>query len=178
MRSTGKMGQGAGGLGRGNRPQRSATILATVGGLGNVPLGPGTWGSLVGLFVGLAIVRSLSQPSAAALLSASFVLFASICTVAERELGQHDPGSVILDEVWGMAAVVVAQPWLAASWMLLVAFVLFRLFDIFKVPPLKLLARWPAGWGIMADDLGAAAYTILILWLARQAAGFMPQAAG
>jgi phosphatidylglycerophosphatase A len=45
--------------------------------------------------------------------------------------------------------------------------VLFRAFDILKPVPLPSLARLPAGLGIMADDLGAAVYTILLLWLLR-----------
>jgi phosphatidylglycerophosphatase A len=92
-----------------------------------------------------------------------------ICSAAERQIGQHDPPAIILDEVWGMAAIVMVLPWVAVSWMWpLTAFLGFRLFDIVKPPPLKLLARLPAGWGIMADDFGAAAYAIILLWLAHR----------
>ena len=120
----------------------------------------------MGLLVGVLAVRMAGQPVGLLLLVGTFVGCALICTQAERHLAQHDPPSVILDEVWGMAALPVALPSIASSALLLLAsFLLFRLFDIVKPPPLKRLARCPAGWGIMADDLGAAAYTILILWL-------------
>jgi phosphatidylglycerophosphatase A len=90
---------------------------------------------------------------------------ARLCGAAEQELAQHDPPAVVLDEVWGMAAVVIALPQLRVSWWWLVAsLLLFRFFDIVKPPPLKRLAQLPGGWGIMADDLGAAAYTALTLW--------------
>jgi phosphatidylglycerophosphatase A len=59
--------------------------------------------------------------------------------------------------------VVVLLPW--AGW--LAAFLLFRGFDIVKPPPLKRLATLPAGWGIMADDLGAAVYSVFVLLLIR-----------
>lgn len=142
------------------------TFLATVGGLGYLPLAPGTWGSLVGLLLGALAVRSISQLAMWFVLVATFVSSALICTKAERSLGQHDPPAVILDEVWGMAAVTVVLPSIASSWVLLLAaFLLFRIFDIVKPPPLRRLATLPAGWGILADDAGAAAYTILIYWL-------------
>ena len=65
-----------------------------------------------------------------------------------------------------MAAIIMALPWLSASpWRLMAAFGLFRFFDIAKPPPLRRLERLPSGWGIMLDDLGAAIYTVLTLWV-------------
>ena len=158
------MGQGAGGVGRGHDV---SSIVATVGGLGYLPWAPGTWGSAVGLILGLLCVRTLSWSAALIALPLSFVVGALVCTHAERALGQHDPPAVILDEVWGMAAVILIFPWITFSWALLVvAFLSFRAFDILKPPPLKRLARLRGGWGIMADDAGAAAYTALVLFVA------------
>ena len=133
-----------------------------------MPLAPGTWGSLVGLLLGVVAARTMSWLIEVSVLAVLFPICALVCGQAERRLGQHDPSSVILDEVWGMAAVIVAVPSIAASWPLLaVAFLLFRTFDIAKPPPLTQFANLPAGWGIMADDFGAAAYTICVLWVAR-----------
>lgn len=140
--------------------------LATCGGVGGLLVAPGTWGSLVGALAGMIGAKLLRHPHALFLLVAAFVIFAWICGKAARALDDPDPSRVILDEVWGMAAVVMALPWLVNVWPhFLVGFMLFRAFDVAKPPPLKELERLPGGWGIMADDLGAAAYTILLLWV-------------
>ena len=131
-------------------------------------MAPGTWGSGVGLLLGELAVRLMGQSAGFAVLVAVFPLCAWLCTQAERSLGRHDPPAVILDEVWGMAAVIVVMDQPASSGMLLIwSFLLFRVFDIVKPPPLRRLADLPAGWGIMADDAGAAAYSILVLWVGR-----------
>ncbi len=143
-----------------------ATGLATVGGLGYVPWGPGSWGSAVGLALGMMAVRMFRDPAHPMLLIGSFVVGALICGQAERELKRHDPPMVILDEVWAMWAIVVVLPRIVFSTsMLVLAFGLFGFFDITKPAPLTHLARLPSGLGIMADDLGAAVYTVLILWV-------------
>lgn len=132
-------------------------------------MAPGTWGTVVGLGAGWLAVQTVTAPAAAVIVVGGFVASAVICTAAEESLEQHDAPSIILDEAWAMAAIVLAAPWTAAAdpgW-LIAAFVLFRGFDIVKPPPLKRLARFPRGWGIMADDAGAAVYTLLVLWAAR-----------
>ena len=130
-----------------------------------MPWAPGTWGSAAGLLVGWFAGGRLPHPAWLLLvLAATFMASAVICTQAERELAQHDPGSVVLDEAWAMAAIIMILPWMRASGLLLfAAFLLFRGLDMIKPWPLQQLARLPGGWGIMADDLGAAAYAILIL---------------
>ena len=139
-----------------------------MGGLGHAPVAPGTWGSLVGLLVGAMSLRLTRALALGLLLAAAWCLGAFLCALAERELKRHDPPAVILDEVLGMASVVIVLPWTLTSWIhLAIAFLLFRAFDVSKPAPLRQLARLPGGWGIVADDLGAAAYTILALWLFR-----------
>jgi phosphatidylglycerophosphatase A len=153
-----------------------ARIIATVGFVGYVPVAPGTAGSLVGWLVGLLLVAAASGIVAAnpqalwagmvAGLAVSFGLGVGSSQRLERDLGEHDPPAVVIDECVGMAAVVFACPFLVElPLMAIVAFVLFRLLDILKPPPLKWLARKPGGWGIMLDDLGASTYTVGILWV-------------
>jgi len=144
-----------------------AVFLATLGGLGRVPVGPGTLGSVVGVFLGSLLVGQEFGPLLTGIiLLVTFVISAVICTRAEQQLQQHDPSAVILDEVWGMTAVLLVLPAVLSTPLhLFVSFGLFRAFDIIKPPPLKQLARLPAGWGIMADDLGATIYTIFVLRL-------------
>ena len=153
-----------------SRKNRNVPIfLATIGGLGRIPWAPGTWGSLVGLLLGMFVVRILQWAVHPVAIIASFVGCALICTMAERALHRHDPSEVILDEVWGMWVIVVVLPWITVSFLkLLIAFLLFRLFDVAKPAPLRHLERLPAGLGIMADDLGAAVYSIIMLWLVQR----------
>ena len=163
---------------------RFAVFLATLGGLGRIRWAPGTWGSLVGLIIGTMTVHGLELPQPQSMpvgfwwlwssllspLVLTFILCAIICGAAERTLSVHDAPAIILDEAWAMTFIVILNPWDVSLWpgafsMLLTAFLLFRFFDIVKPPPLKYLARWPGGWGIMADDLGAAIYTVVIVWI-------------
>ena len=146
--------------------QRVALWLATIGGVGNIPFASGTWGSAVGVPLGLLTAWLVPWPWSLMLYGMAFGFCAWSCTQAARSLGQSDPSAVILDEVWAMALIIAALPRLCVSWPLLgSAFLLFRAFDIVKPPPLRQLERLPEGWGIMADDLGAALYTIGTLWI-------------
>jgi phosphatidylglycerophosphatase A len=85
-------------------------------------------------------------------------------TVA-REAATKDPGFVVLDEVVGQWIALIAagtRPW---EWLL--AFVLFRAFDILKPSPARQFDRMHTGFGIMMDDVAAGIYAMVILWLAR-----------
>ena len=150
--------------------------LATVGGVGYLPGAPGTAGSLVGLLLGFLTTPGLkdSPPYPFALLAAvvgGFFLGVASSGEAERLFGLHDPSCVVIDECVGMWAVMVAVPITRVPFLAVVAFVLFRVFDIVKPPPLKRLARLPGGWGIMLDDLGASAYTVGVLGVAKWLSG-------
>ena len=146
--------------------------LATAGGLGRLPNAPGTAGSALGLLIGLSVSRLVGYSSAQAVLVQMALLIAAIgvavavSTAAERLFAQHDPGCVVIDEVVGMwLAIALVPPLSGAGWAgTLLAFALFRLFDTLKPPPLKWLATFPGGWGIVLDDLGAGLYTAAILW--------------
>jgi phosphatidylglycerophosphatase A len=83
------------------------------------------------------------------------------------ELGQLDPGCIVIDEVCGQ---LIALAFLPAAWVPVGAsFVLFRFFDIIKPWPIRKLEKLPGGWGIMADDVGAglaaAALARLVLFI-------------
>ena len=146
---------------------RMSTMIATVGGVGQLPA-PGTWGSFVGLCLGVLVLDYFTTLWRGIILVGMFLLSVFVCTRAEQNLGRHDPSEIILDEVWAMVAIVVGLAEIARVPRLVFwSFVAFRFFDIVKPPPLRSLARLPAGWGIMADDAGAAVYTLLLCWLVR-----------
>jgi len=88
-----------------------------------------------------------------------------VCTRAERHYG-HDAGAITLDEIAGMMVTFVAVPigsGMDRVWVLLVGFLLFRVFDVLKPPPAGAAQRLEGGAGVMTDDLWAGAYANLVL---------------
>ena len=74
----------------------------------------------------------------------------------EIETGEKDPSSAVIDEVAGMGIAMLAIP---NQWpFVIMAIILFRLFDIWKPYPIRELEKLPGGWGIMTDDLLAGVY--------------------
>ncbi len=159
-----------------------AILLATCGGIGWIPIAPGTFGSLVGLPLALAtgaaatwIAGAVGAPGSAGIAAIEVaiiaVLFAAnvpIATRAARLLGTKDPGAVVIDEAIAVPLVLaVVPPADRGLVVLVVAFALFRVFDILKPPPCRQLERLPAGLGIMADDQAAAVFGAACLALAR-----------
>lgn len=132
--------------------------------------GPGTWGSAAGLAIWLAVeygahlTRGCMAIGTA--VAALVVLLAGIpaSSIVAREAGVEDPGFVVLDEVVGQwIALIAAGP---RVWTWVLAFVLFRGFDIVKPPPARQFDRMHGGFGIMMDDVAAGAYALLLVWLA------------
>jgi len=151
-----------------------ALWIATCGPIGDIPLAPGTFGSAVGL----ALVVALSQLplSGTARTSALAALAVVILAVgvwssgkAERFFGGKDPGQVVIDEVVGQMVTFLCASYRARlTWKwLLAGFVLFRIFDILKPPPVRNLERLPGGWGIMMDDCAAGLYSLAVLLVFR-----------
>jgi phosphatidylglycerophosphatase A len=139
--------------------QLTALALATVFGVGYVPLAAGTFGSAVGLLLWRVLPTS---PSASAIAIVTlFVVGSWSGGVAEGHFGRKDPGAVVIDEVMGMLVTLFLNPvgWRGA----LFAFVTFRVFDIIKPYPSNRLERLPGGLGIMADDFMAAVYANMAL---------------
>lgn len=155
-------------------------LAATCGGVGRAPFAPGTWGALVGLALSpalAALAASVATPAGAPprALETLFALAiclagVPICARAAVLLGRgKDPGAIVYDEMAAMPLVLLAVPAPARSAAVLAAaFLLFRVFDIAKPFPCKALERLPAGWGIMADDWGAAAWAAAALELVRR----------
>ena len=153
--------------------------IAPLGPVGKILPAPGTWGSLLGVAYAASLLLGLKLGMIETLivsLVASYLAVA-ICGDAEVRLGRSDPGEIILDEF-------VAIPFCFLGWsrltvgisdgvVLLVGFTLFRFFDIVKPLGISRLQRWPAGWGVVVDDVAAALATCGVLhighalWLAR-----------
>jgi len=145
--------------------------IVTIGGCGLAPLAPGTFGTAGAMLI-LAAVYVILRPDPAewnAILIGSTLLFSVLCVMLGpwgiRYFGKADPGSFVLDEGAGISLTLLAlpMPGHAATWIL--AFLAFRLFDASKPPPVRQLEKLPAGWGILADDLGAAVLANLLCQL-------------
>lgn len=148
--------------------RRLARLVSTVGNVGYAPIAPGTWGSAAGLVL-FAAVRATSGRLAEVAL-AVVLLVAGIWSagVTGREMGDDDPGPVVIDEVVGMLITVL---WLPVGLTgALAGFLLFRIFDIVKPFPARQFERLPGGWGVMFDDVMAGIYGNLALRLLMLAA--------
>ncbi len=137
----------------------SAKALLSVFGVGFLPYAPGTAASGVAILVHWCIFRALDgRPATAASLSLGCgAVFAAATLVWGRKAeagGSRDPGWVVSDEVAGQ---LLAAAGLAEPLRLVQAFVLFRILDVAKPFPIGRLQKLPGGWGILADDLAAAA---------------------
>lgn len=131
-------------------------------GSGLSPWAPGTVGTLLAipLFYLLALVLSVEAILAVAVLFFRIGVWA--CDRAGRALGVTDHGGMNWDEIVAFLLVLAFCP-AALHWQL-VAFVLFRLFDIMKPPPIRVIERdLPGGWGVMTDDLMAAFYAAVLV---------------
>jgi phosphatidylglycerophosphatase A len=130
-------------------------------GAGLLPKAPGTLGTLVGLPMFL-LIQPYSLSMQWLILSGLFLLGVYICDVTGKAIGVSDHGGIVWDEIVAMMLVltIVPQTWF---WVAL-AFVLFRLFDIWKPFPIRQCdAQVKGGLGVMLDDLLAAFYSMLCL---------------
>jgi phosphatidylglycerophosphatase A len=145
---------------------RVAVALATCLGCGYFPWGPGTIGSLVAIIIAVVLHFSAGA-SRPALLIATLVLLAPAIwasTQTARLHGQKDPSVVVIDEVLGQWVTLLGAT--ALRWKsFCAAFLLFRLFDIWKPWPVRNFEKLPEGVGIVADDLAAGIYGALILYI-------------
>jgi phosphatidylglycerophosphatase A len=142
---------------------RLAIAIATLAGVGRAPLAPGTVASAITALV-LWWLR-LAPLSLLALLVVVTVLGTWAADEAERALGGKDPGAIVVDEVAGMMLSVLAVPLTPA--VLVVAFLLFRVFDVVKPFPANVSQRLRGGVGVMIDDLIAGLYALALVLLAR-----------
>jgi phosphatidylglycerophosphatase A len=141
--------------------QRPAHFFALGFGAGLSKVAPGTLGTLVALPL-FSILMQAPELVHYTTILVLFVLGIPLCEVAGKNLGVSDHGSIVWDEIVAMLLVLEFTP-LAWQWWV-VAFLLFRLFDIWKPFPIRQCdAKLKGGFGVMFDDLLAAIYAIITL---------------
>lgn len=142
-----------------NRREKLGRLLASSLGVGFIPILPGTLASVVGLVLYLFVRVSLFS-----YLTTLFVLF-GVGVISSRSALQtteeKDPSWIVIDEVLGMMISLFQVP--PKIPFLVLGFVLFRLFDSVKFPPVNRLEELKGEWGILLDDVGAGVYANLVL---------------
>lgn len=127
-------------------------------------MAPGTAGSAVAVLV-LWFVP-FSRPGVFVFLVAVTLVGTWAAHRAERLLGgAKDPGAIVIDEVAGMTLTVA--PFALTPAVLVVGFILFRIFDVTKPFPARASQRVPGGIGVMVDDLIAGLYALLVIVIGR-----------
>jgi undecaprenyl-diphosphatase len=125
-----------------------------------------------GLMCHLHAPTAVTSIVMAALVLAGSVVCVKFAPATIAATGKNDPGEVVADEFAGQALTFLVGPFLVAgpTWATaLLGFVLFRIFDITKPWPIRKLENFPAGWGILADDLLAGVYAGTALFLCDKA---------
>jgi len=141
--------------------QKVSFFLATGGLVGLVPAAPGTFGSVVGLGVAY-LFSGLDFSLAFGLTIILLVIAVKVSADTEKMLQRKDPGSIVIDEIAGMAITLLGLPFTGST--ALAGFVLFRVLDIFKPPPVRTVERrFSGGLGIVIDDVVAGIIGNIIL---------------
>ncbi|MFK8027983.1 MAG: phosphatidylglycerophosphatase A [Gammaproteobacteria bacterium] len=142
-------------------------LIAFGFGSGLAPKAPGTFGTLAAIPIYL-LLAPLSLSEFIVILSVLCLFSIYIAGKSAQMLGVHDHGGIVIDEICGYLVTMALAP---PGWQwVIIGFVLFRIFDIFKPWPINLLdKRISGGLGIVLDDLMAGIYALLslelIIWL-------------
>ncbi len=142
-----------------------ALWLATWFGCGLMRPAPGTWGTLGGLPIGLILMALGGYWGL--LIGIAFIIPIGLWAAKEFEVmaGEHDSGLIVIDEVAGIWIALLAVVH-APLYYIVLAFVLFRFFDILKPWPVSFLdKKIPGAFGVMLDDVAAGLYAAGTLWI-------------
>lgn len=154
-----------------NQKQEFSTWIATCGPVGYIPIAPGSSGALLGLvfFIGVSKIplteNYLSAIQAIAVITVGIVgLWSSQRAI--KCFNHKDPSPVVIDEVFGQLVTFLGIS--NAGWQdLVIGFILFRVVDIFKPFPVRIIEKLPGAWGIMLDDGVAGLFSLALLLMIR-----------
>ncbi len=138
---------------------RIAKVLFLTGlGTGLIPFAPGTWGSLLGLFFYLIFYK---LPVAFLIYLAVLALGVKLSSSSYMLFGEEDSSKIVIDEVLGMWTALLGLK--LSFWLIVIAFLMFRFFDIYKPNFIAFFERLPGGWGVVVDDIVAGVVTNVLL---------------
>ncbi|MBW2489009.1 MAG: phosphatidylglycerophosphatase A [Deltaproteobacteria bacterium] len=143
--------------------ERAVLFMATGFFIGRIPVASGTFGSLIGLPLCFLLSRLNFLKSASVILI--FILFAiGIASAAEKILKQKDPGQIVIDEIAGLMVALAGLPFNLKT--VFAGFIVFRVFDILKPFPIRILdTSVKGGSGVVLDDVLAGIYSNLVVRL-------------
>jgi len=145
---------------------RPAYFIAFGFGAGLAPIAPGTVGTLLAFPLYWLFFPQVGALEFLVLILVLFILGVWACDTAGRALGVSDYGGMVWDETVAFLLVLFLVP--ATLYWQAAAFLLFRLFDILKPPPIRHYDQTlKSGFGVMLDDLIAAFYTLVVLAIAK-----------
>jgi phosphatidylglycerophosphatase A len=146
-------------------PGKVVLLSVTAGGVGYIPLFPGTVGTLVAIPFSLGLNRfaDISLWLASITLITAIFCAIDLATSASELLRQKDPGIIVIDEIVGFLLGNFSAPMTMSA--LLASFLLFRFFDIAKIFPASRLESLPGEAGIVLDDIMAGIYTFALIQL-------------
>ena len=140
--------------------QKASIFFASGYGLGFLPAS-GTWGSLLPYVLYLVVP---SVPLLTAIFLFHCLIAIQVSDITAKALGKEDPSIVVIDEIVGQfIPLLMVQP--QRPEIAFVAFMLFRVFDALKIPPIDLLESMHGGFGIVLDDVMAGLYTAACVYL-------------
>ena len=159
--------------------QKLVILLATFFGSGKLPKSPGTWGTLATIPLWYLLAKNLHVVTYMIVTLLLCVAAILIAQAYENMTSTHDSKEIVIDEVVGF---LITMTWLPMTWQSLVAgFVLFRIIDIAKPPPIRQLdQKVKGGVGVVIDDIAAGVVCNIILqmvytytpWLGAQTQTF------
>ncbi len=156
-------------------PKDPFHFAATLGGIGMVPIAPGTFGSITAWIIFVYLSHFISMINMIILTILFFILSIWICSEASKDLENKDHKSIVIDELVGMwiallPVLVIANSQYERTVYALAALILFRFFDILKPFPISYFDKnYKNGFGIVIDDVISGlmaiipSYLILIL---------------
>ena len=151
------------------RSDWAAIVIATAGGAGFAPKAPGTAGSIVGVLIYLLMQRLQAGAYYPHVIIFFFIVGIWASSRVENLWG-HDSSRIVIDEVVGQMITfgIAAFGFQLSAFHIFLGFGLFRLFDIVKPFPIRYLERFKGGIGVVADDVGAGIYALVVLTLVVQ----------
>ena len=142
-------------------------FLATLGGIGLVPLAPGTAGSIFGWILFIILSHYVGMCTFLILIGVMIILAVTSSGKASKDLVEKDHKSIVIDELAGIwvamyPVIFIASTQYERSLYAILALIFFRLFDIFKPYPISYIDKnFKNGLGIVLDDLIAGIYSAI-----------------